>query len=238
MTRSANGSSRLGPRLQRAAGHGRGAGAGGIPAGPPTGRPVRRSACPDGDEAGQCRYDATRPRGPILTSHLDRSARPFTSPGPTRQDQPLRLGSPIAHQVVSHRCGRGWSAGFAAAANKRPCGHRTRRRDVVPSGWRASGPCSTGIRIPRLATNAIRSRGSGVTQRPSWTLRPSRASRGPGPRPSSRACQRVAPWMIRKIPQSWRSCACRPKSTSPTLPMSVMSLLQPSRPASWQSSPT
>ena len=49
---------------------------------------------------------------------------------------------------LSHRGGRGWSAGFAAAANKRPCGHRTRRRDVVPRGWRASGPCSTGDKDP------------------------------------------------------------------------------------------
>ncbi len=28
--------------------------------------------------ASRCRYDATRPRGPIQTTHLDRSARPFT----------------------------------------------------------------------------------------------------------------------------------------------------------------
>jgi hypothetical protein len=36
-----------------------------------------------------------------LTSHLDRSARPFTFPGPTRQDHPLRPERPIAHQVVN-----------------------------------------------------------------------------------------------------------------------------------------
>ena len=56
----------------------------------PRGRPAPRSACPGGDGRCRCRYDATRPRGPILTTHLDRSARPFTFPGPTHQDHPLR----------------------------------------------------------------------------------------------------------------------------------------------------
>ena len=61
---------------------------------------------PSGGGGGRCRYDATRPRGPILTTHLDRSARPLTFPGPTRQDQPLRPGSPIAHQVVTSTTSR------------------------------------------------------------------------------------------------------------------------------------
>ena len=39
----------------------------------PRRRPARRSACPGGDVAGRCRYDATRPRGPIATTHLDRA---------------------------------------------------------------------------------------------------------------------------------------------------------------------
>jgi hypothetical protein len=65
--------------------------------------PAPRPACPDAAGGCRCRYGATRPRGPILTTHLDRSARPFTFPGPTRQDHPLRPGVPIVRQVVSFR---------------------------------------------------------------------------------------------------------------------------------------
>src|SRR5579875_1717777 len=92
-----------GLRPRRAAGPGRAGPAAAIPAGPATARRALRSACPACGAAGRCRYDATRPRGPILISHLDRSARPFTFPGPTRQDHQLRPGRPIAHQVVKRR---------------------------------------------------------------------------------------------------------------------------------------
>jgi hypothetical protein len=40
-------------------------------------------------------------RGPVLTTHQDRSARPLTFPGPTRHNHPLRPRSPIAHHLVT-----------------------------------------------------------------------------------------------------------------------------------------
>ena len=68
-----------------------------------TARPVPRSACPACGGGSRCRYDATRPCGPILTTHQDRSARPLTFAGPTRRNHQLRPRSPIAHQVVNAR---------------------------------------------------------------------------------------------------------------------------------------
>ena len=66
-----------------------------------------------------------------MTTHQDRSARPPTSPGPTRHNHPLRPRSRIAHQVVTS--GDGQPSGAPAAGSLMSA--RT-ARDHLRSGCR------------------------------------------------------------------------------------------------------
>jgi hypothetical protein len=79
-----------------------------------------------------------------LTTHLDRSARPFTFPGPTRQDHPLRPGRPIAHQVVRPR------------ASATPLARRSRE---LPRRGRSGARCPADLRLRgTAATSSVRPR--------------------------------------------------------------------------------
>jgi hypothetical protein len=78
-----------GQRLRPAAGPGHAGPAAATPAEPATAAPVPRSARRACRGRSRCRYDATRPHGPISTTYQDRPVWPFTFPAATHPISPV-----------------------------------------------------------------------------------------------------------------------------------------------------